>query len=82
MRTSVPEVAKAAIRDYMLERTRPVLANELSDYKTPYMMKKGAHKRLLENVARNPFEEKLVDKALNRRPDLVRWDAHFNTTRI
>lgn len=65
------DVARAAWRDHVLDGARPVLSHELADFKTPYMMKRSTHKKLLESVARNPIEEKLVEKTLDKRGDLV-----------
>lgn len=70
--SSVPQTVRRAFRDEILDRSRPVLANELSDFKTPYMMKREAQKRLLEHVARNDMERRLIDKVLDERRDLVK----------
>lgn len=59
------------MRENILDNCRPTLANELSDFRTPYVMKRSSHKKLLDYVAQNPFEEKyIIDKILNSRADL------------
>ena len=69
---TVKDIARASFRDEILEKCRPVLANELSDYRTPYMMKRSASQRLFEHVARNNLEKRLVPRVLNAQPDLIK----------
>lgn len=64
-----------ALQDDALEAQRPVLNLELSDYETPYMMKREAMKRLLLSHCRNPLDFRLVETFLNKRPDLIKARA-------
>ncbi|CAD7938140.1 unnamed protein product [Amoebophrya sp. A25] len=69
---SMDRVANAALRDAFLEEKRPTLANELSDFKVPYMMQRTSHKRLLEHVARNPIERRAINPVLDSMEGLVK----------
>ena len=65
-------MARAATRKAVLDKIRPVLASELSDFETPYMMKRVTREKMLHSIARNEMEKKLVDRVLNRQPDLIK----------
>ncbi|KAL8425703.1 hypothetical protein Efla_003081 [Eimeria flavescens] len=53
--------------------SRPTLVNEFTDFDNSYMLKRQALKRLLEERGtRNALDESLIDKYLDRRPDLVK----------
>ncbi|KAL8273870.1 hypothetical protein Esti_002193 [Eimeria stiedai] len=53
--------------------SRPTLVNEFTDFDNPYMLKREALKRLLEERGtRNALDESVIDKYLNQRPDLVK----------
>ncbi|KAF8819385.1 hypothetical protein IE077_001084, partial [Cardiosporidium cionae] len=67
------DVMSEAIRDDLLEQSRPILINEFADYENPYMMKRSTIKRLLEErCVRNKLDESLVESYLDRRPDLLK----------
>ncbi|CDJ30769.1 uncharacterized protein EMH_0033010 [Eimeria mitis] len=52
---------------------RPTLTNELTDFDNPYMLKREAIRRLLEERgARNALDESMIDDYLDRRPDLAK----------
>ncbi|OEH76275.1 hypothetical protein cyc_01119 [Cyclospora cayetanensis] len=52
---------------------RPTLVNEFTDFENPYMLKRQALKRLLEERGtRNAVDESVIDTFLDRRPDLVK----------
>ncbi|CDJ45840.1 hypothetical protein, conserved [Eimeria brunetti] len=56
-----------------LDDNRPTLANELTDFDNPYMLKREALKRLLEERGtRNALDESMIDEYLDRRPDLLK----------
>jgi len=64
-----------ALQDDALEVQRPTLNLELSDYETPYMMKREAIKRLVLAQCRNPLDFRLVETFLNKRSDLIKARA-------
>ncbi|CDJ58673.1 Chromosome III, complete sequence, related [Eimeria maxima] len=56
-----------------LDEHRPTLVNEFTDFDNPYMLKREAIKRLLEERGtRNALDESMIDEYLDRRPDLVK----------
>ncbi|XP_026192070.1 uncharacterized protein LOC34618186 [Cyclospora cayetanensis] len=56
-----------------LQAHRPTLVNEFTDFENPYMLKRQALKRLLEERGtRNAVDESVIDTFLDRRPDLVK----------
>ncbi|CDJ68952.1 hypothetical protein, conserved [Eimeria necatrix] len=56
-----------------LSRDRPTLVNEFTDFDNPYMLKRQALKRLLEERGtRNALDESMIDKYLDKRPDLLK----------
>eukprot|EP00392_Amoebophrya_sp_AT5.2_P019110 g19832.t1 len=64
-------VVQAARRDAYLEKNRPVLANELSDFRTPYMQRRSILQKALLQLARNKVEVGAVEKVLNADKSLV-----------
>ncbi|CAD7954008.1 unnamed protein product [Amoebophrya sp. A120] len=55
----------AAFRDEYLDSVRPVLGNELSDWKTPAMMKKSILTKILNSFTRNKIEKSVVEKIVD-----------------
>ena len=50
-----------------------VLTHELADFENPYMMRRSALERLLqERVVRNQLDERCLPRLLDRHPDLVK----------
>lgn len=74
MRTDrLADIAAAAFRRHFTDQNRPVLTHELSDYDNPYMLKRSALERLLqERCVRNRVDERCLPQLLDRRPDLVK----------
>lgn len=67
------DVFAQAVRQDLMDHSRPTLVNEFTDFDNPYMLKRQAIKRLLEERGiRNALDESLIDKYLDRRPDLVK----------
>ncbi|UKK00798.2 hypothetical protein MACK_000872 [Theileria orientalis] len=60
------DVLSRAIEENLSNLERPVLTNELSDYKAAYAMKRASIRNLLINkCVRNSFEESRVDKFID-----------------
>lgn len=69
----ISDTLAAAFRDHLVEQHRPVLTHELADYENPYMMKRSALERLLqERCVRNKVDERNLRMVLDRRPDLIK----------
>lgn len=72
----IADVAAAAYRKHVLEQNRPVLTHELADFENPYMMRKSALERLLqERCVRNQLDERCLPRLLERHPDLIKLRA-------
>lgn len=67
------DILAQAVRHDLMDQSRPTLVNELTDFDNPYMLKREAIKRLLEECGtRNALDESMIDEYLDRRPDLVK----------
>jgi len=70
------DVTAEAYRRHVLDQNRPVLTHELADFENPYMMKRSALERVLqERCTRNQLDERVMPRLLERHPDLVRLRA-------
>jgi len=70
------DVTAGAYRKHLLDQNRPVLTHELADFENPYMMKRSALERVLqERCTRNQLDERVMPRLLERQPDLVRLRA-------
>lgn len=70
------DVAAAAYRKHITDQNRPVLTHELADFENPYMMRRSALDRLLqERCVRNQLDERCVPRLLDNHPDLVKLRA-------
>ncbi|CAJ1370339.1 unnamed protein product [Effrenium voratum] len=69
----VADVVASALRSEYADQNRPVLTHELADYENPYMMKRSAMERLLqERCVRNQLDERVMPRLLDKDPDLVK----------
>lgn len=70
------DVLSEALKKHVLEQFRPVMTHELADYEHPYMSKRSAlHRLLQEKCVRNQLDERLLPELLDRRPELVKLRA-------
>jgi len=67
------DVAADALRSHLLDQNRPVLTHEFADFENPYMMKRSALERVLqEHCVRNQLDDKVMHRLLDKQPDLVK----------
>lgn len=70
------DVFGAALRAHIAEQNRPTLTHELADFENPYMMKRSAAQRILqERCVRNQLDERCLPRLLDNQPDLVKLRA-------
>nr|AET50789.1 hypothetical protein [Eimeria tenella] len=70
---SFVDILEEALRHDLMDQSRPTLVNEFTDFDNPYMLKRQALKRLLEERGtRNALDESMIDKYLDKRPDLLK----------
>jgi hypothetical protein len=70
------DVTAEAYRRHLVDQNRPVLTHELADFENPYMMKRSALERLLqERCVRSALQERCLPRLLERHPDLVKLRA-------
>ncbi|CEM24551.1 unnamed protein product [Vitrella brassicaformis CCMP3155] len=68
------DVMSNAVRDDLMDQSRPKLVNVLADYDNPYMMKRAVLQRILyDHCTRNKLDEEQVENYLDKyRPDLTK----------
>lgn len=67
------DVAAEAYRGHVIDQNRPVLTHELADFENPYMMKRSAWERLLqERCVKSELMERVLPRVLEKQPDLVK----------